>query len=202
VRPPHDAAGIRPPWSRFLSHPLPGDHVVQLYREERGLVDAVALFAGAGLLEGDAFILVGTPPHVKAVSGRLAGAGFDVDAARLWAQLWVVDAATLLSRLMSNGLPDKGAFDAIVGEALHRAGAGRRRVRVFGEMVDLLWKENLPAAIRLEELWNAAIVSHPISLLCSYCVDGLAESDARSSPIFPLPLHRAHSQQIPLEAWA
>ncbi len=199
-RSPIEAPRIQDPWHGCLSHPLPREHAVHLYRDQRGLIDALALFAGTGLFEGDAVILVATSPHVVAVTQRLEGAGFDMNEVRRWGQLSVIDAPTLLSRFMVDGLPDGAAFGAVVGETLGRAQAGgrHRRVRVYGEMVDLLWKQNLRAAIRLEELWNAVIEAHPISLLCSYCLDG----ESRSSFSFPGALHRAHSRLIPVEAWA
>jgi PAS domain S-box-containing protein len=47
-----------------------------------------------------------------------------------------------------------------------RAGA---RVRVFGEMVDLLWRAgNHVAAVRLEELWNELARLQCFMLLCAY----------------------------------
>jgi KaiC/GvpD/RAD55 family RecA-like ATPase len=198
MRPAILAPGLPPPWSGFLSDPRPGDHLLQLYRDDGRLVDVVSLFAGAGLLEGDAVVLVATPPHVDAVTRRLVAAGFDVDAVRRWGQLWVFDAATLLSRFLRNGVLDADAFDAIVGRTLDeaRAAARGRRVRVFGEMVDLLWKQNLEATRQLEELWNTTVEAHSVSLLCSYRF----EPEARSPESFPLSLHEAHSHHIPLEA--
>ncbi len=47
--------------------------------------------------------------------------------------------------------------------------AGSGRVRVFGEMVELLLRDDNPeAAILLEELWNDSVRRHPITLLCAY----------------------------------
>jgi MEDS: MEthanogen/methylotroph, DcmR Sensory domain len=189
---------IQAPWHGFLTDPLPGDHSVQLYRDEPKLVETVALFAEAGLAQGDAVVLVATPPHVEAVARRLECDGFDIEHVRHWGRLTVIDASTLLSRFTVEGQLDPEAFGAIVGELLEGAGAGgRHRVRVYGEMVDLLWKHDLDAAIRLEELWNSLIRSHPISLLCSYHLD-----DRHTLRLFPEPLRRAHSRQIPIEACA
>lgn len=200
MRPASHTSGLQPPGSRFLSDPVPGDHLLQVYRDECQLVDAVALFSAAGLRGGDAVVLVPTPPHVEAVTRRLVGAGFDVDAARRWGQLTVIDAATLLSRFMRNGLPNKDAFDAIVGETLDkaRAAARRRGVRVFGEMVDLLWRQDLEATEHLEQLWNATIAARSISLLCSYRL----EPEAHAAASFPHSLRQAHSLHMPLEARA
>jgi hypothetical protein len=42
-------------------------------------------------------------------------------------------------------------------------------VRVFGEMVSLLWDAGLiDAAVELEVLWNELGVQYPFSLLCAY----------------------------------
>ena len=44
---------IQPPWKDLLLQPLARDHVVQLYRDERFLVEAVALFTGIALGKGE-----------------------------------------------------------------------------------------------------------------------------------------------------
>jgi MEDS: MEthanogen/methylotroph, DcmR Sensory domain len=42
-------------------------------------------------------------------------------------------------------------------------------VRVFGEMVALLWNEgNARGAVRLEDLWNNLAKKIPFTLLCAY----------------------------------
>ena len=66
---------------------------------------------------------------------------------------------------------------------------GSRRVRVFGEMVDLLWRSNLPAAIRLEQLWSELIESANLSLFCAYSTSHVHES-------FPEALRTPHSHII------
>jgi MEDS: MEthanogen/methylotroph, DcmR Sensory domain len=189
---------IQAPWHDVLTNPRPRDHSVQLYRDDAGLIEALALLAGTGLAQGEAVVLVATPPHVLAVARRLQGDGFDLEQSRRSGQLTVIDAATLLARFTVDGRLDSGAFGAIAEDMLGKATAGgRRRVRVYGEMVDLLWKHDLEAATRLEELWNTIIASHPISLHCSYQLD---EVDALRP--FPPQLGRAHSCLMPLEASA
>jgi hypothetical protein len=69
---------------------------------------------------------------------------------------------------------------------------------VYGEMVNLLWRQNLRAAHRLEVLWNEVIQAHSISLFCAYHVDG----DEGESRLFPSDLRAAHSHLIPVEACA
>lgn len=66
-------------------------------------------------------------------------------------------------------------IEALIG----RAGrSGDRPVRVFGEMVGVLWLlGERPAAIRLEELWNAALGHLSFSLLCAYPVAGFRNGE-------------------------
>ena len=63
---------------------------------------------------------------------------------------------------------------------------GRRPVRVFGEMVDLIWKEHPGATSQLEELWNDVISTHSVPLLCAY---SLADTQPKSLPSNLLTCH-------------
>ncbi|MCA1812506.1 MAG: MEDS domain-containing protein [Halobacteriales archaeon] len=102
-----------------------------------------------------------------------------------------------MARFMDGARPDPAAFHDNVASVLHAARAtGATEVRAWGEMVNLLWKQgNLPAAMRLEELWNEAIDKHGIRLLCSYETHGLdvGTFDLLSS------LTHGHGRLIPVE---
>jgi hypothetical protein len=190
---------IQGPWNDLLVEPSQSEHLVQLYQDERSLIEAVALYAGVGLGRGEAVILVATPAHLEAVRRRLTDQGFDADELEQWRQLTVVDAAKLLSSFLVKGLPDAARFKAAVGRLIEdaRGAGGYSRVRAYGEMVNLIWREDLLATTRLEELWNDVIEAHRITLFCAYCVDG--SDDARR---FPPKLRALHSHMIPLEASA
>ena len=72
------------------------------------------------------------------------------------------------------GLPDADLFVRHVGKIVSHAAADGTPVRVFGEMVALLWAEhNVTAVMRLEELWNAYAEHAEFSLLCAYPTTGL-----------------------------
>jgi hypothetical protein len=70
-----------------------------------------------------------------------------------------------------------------------------RRIRAFGEMVDLLCERGNPtAAARLEELWNRLARRRAFSLLCGYRIDVFD----RDSQLSVLPeICRAHSHVLP-----
>jgi len=188
---------IQPPWKDLLVEPLARDHVVQLYRDERFLVESVALFTGIALGKGDAVVLVSTPPHARAIEDRLEANGYCVEDVKHWGQLMLTDAAETLAGFMVHDLPDPVLFKTIIGSVIQKAATASRngRVRVYGEMVNLLWRRNLAAAARLETLWNDVVQSHSISLFCSYHFDG------ERGP-FPSDLRAAHSHLIPVQAWA
>ena len=92
-------------------------------------------------------------------------------------QLMMLDTDEILSKFMGGSTPDWQLFRLHVGGLIARAGAGRarskgaprRRVRAYGEMVDVLWRDgNADAAVRLEELWNELAEVHRFDLLCAY----------------------------------
>jgi signal transduction histidine kinase len=146
-------------------------HFVQFYEEASSLVATVAEFIGAGLDTGQAAIVIATEEHVDAFVQCLASHGFDVDAARGQGDLILLDAGEMLSRFMVDGTPDAKRFDATFGPVIERTIRGDLRVplRMYGEMVDVLWKDgDTDAAIRVEELWNDLGTRHAFSLLCAY----------------------------------
>lgn len=190
--------GIQYPWRNLVVEPVTRDHFVQVYRDDRVLVEAVSLFAGAALGRGEGVLVVATRAHAHGVEAALAGEGFEVEDLRLWGQLTVLDADETLSRFMVDGMPDPLLFQALVRglvEAVRKSGR-YRALRAYGEMVDRLWIHNLPAALRLEELWNEAVQEHALSLFCAYCLDG----DGQSRRIFPPDLRALHDHLIPVEA--
>jgi hypothetical protein len=188
---------ISAPWNDRLAEPLSKEHLVQLYEDDRALVEAVSLYAGRGLGKGEGVILVATEPHLDAVEARLRETGFDLGDLKAWGQLTRIDAATLLARFLADGHVDAARFRSILADVITmaRRGGRFRRIRVYGEMVNLFWRVNHPATRQLEELWNEAIELHSVALLCGYRVD-VGEADSH----FPGDLRALHSHVIPVEA--
>src|SRR2546428_11340425 len=88
---------IQPPWKDLLVQPLARDHVVQLYRDERFLVEAVALFTSIALGKGESVVLVATPLHLRSIEHRLEANGFCVGDVKQWGQRTVGGASQTLS---------------------------------------------------------------------------------------------------------
>lgn len=172
----------------------PGEHFVQFYEDDDFLLDAIADFIGNGLRAGEAGVVVATAAHRQELERRLLAAGLDTAGAIESGQYVPYDAAETLMRLMLDGAPDPALFTATIGSIIARAAMGKRRVRVFGEMVALLAGEgDHAAALLLEGLWNQLRRSGSFALFCAYpmAVVGRAVGEICAE----------HSRVIPAESY-
>ena len=148
-------------------------HAVQFYKDSRSLADRVAKFIAEGFELGQPALVVATPLHAANITRALDASGIDSAAVKKTGELQVLDAAKMLRAFMINGQPDALLFKSNVGDVIERLCVGRKPcpIRVYGEMVDLLWQEgNEEAAIRLEILWNHLASAYDFALLCGYAV--------------------------------
>lgn len=165
-------------WQELLQTPGSERHIVQIYRDEPFLRDAVAAWVAPALEGGGGVILICAPHNAALVLGALRERGVDTDGPLACGRLVIVDARPFMARFIMDGMPDGARFHALASEALARLRAAlpspEGEVRAWGEMVNLLWQEGNPdAARRLEALWNEVIDAHGIRLLCSYRMDNL-----------------------------
>ncbi len=175
------------------------EHVVEFYETEKFLADTVTGFVGAGLHAGGAAIVVATHAHRCAFEDALRDSGIDVVHAVNADRYLAFDAAELLGRFMVDGVPDRRLFAEQIGAVLERAGAGSRRVRVYGEMVALLWAVgDTDSAIALEVFWNELAETHEFELLCAYPMS--AFKDVASADAFQQ-VCGAHTTVIPNEGY-
>ncbi len=176
------------------------EHVVEFYETEQFLADTVTGFVGPGLHDGGAAVVVATAEHRRLFEQALRASGIDVAHAIAADRYITFDAAELLRAFMVDGAPDARLFRQTVGAVLTRAGAGSRRVRVYGEMVALLWAGgDTDSAIALENLWNELAETHDFALLCAYPMS--AFKDAASAAAFEQ-VCRTHATVIPSEGYS
>jgi signal transduction histidine kinase/ActR/RegA family two-component response regulator len=175
------------------------EHFVQFYEADRCLLDSLSGFIGTGLREGDGCIVLATDAHREGLEERLKADGLDVAAAGASGRYISLDASSSLSRFMIDGSPDPAQFVEFAGNLYSLAAEGGRRVRIFGEMVMLLWAEgNYEAALRLEEFWNELHSTRPFQLFCAYPMNGFNGAGLAE------PLHHVcstHARVIPAESY-
>jgi signal transduction histidine kinase len=152
-------------------------HAVYFYDSDAGLSDRVGDFLGAGLRAGESAVVIATEPHLGLFVRRLEERHHEVGAARAAGRFVARSASETLGKLTVGAMPDAGLLKRMVGDlfdSIPNRGAGDKRPRVYGEMVDLLWKDgNAKAALGLEELWNDVGKAHSFDLLCGYATDHL-----------------------------
>jgi hypothetical protein len=174
------------------------NHLVAFYDSDGYLTDAVTRFVRASLIDGDAALIVATADHRRQFAAALENGGIDTAQARSEGRLILLDAEATLSGFQVDGMPDRALFREIVGGLISQAAAGHRQVRVYGEMVALLWAwGNAPAALALEDLWNQLAGEYPFGLLCAYPLHDIASG---GSPAFLTVCHQ-HSVVLPHETF-
>jgi len=175
------------------------DHVVLVYEAEVHLVDAVSRFVSIGLAAGEAAIVVATPPHREQLGARLCTQGVDLATACAQGQYIALDAAETLAQFMIDGWPDAQRFADVVGSVIAGARSRYPHMRVFGEMVALLWAAgHSDATLHLETLWHDLLKTYAFPLLCAYPLHGFVKGTHAQQ--FPT-ICAAHSHVIPAESY-
>jgi signal transduction histidine kinase len=176
-----------------------GEHLVQFYESDEFLLDTLAAFLDEGLSGGDACLVVAKSGRREGLDARLRARGLDTEAACLGGRFVTLDAAETLSEFMVGDAPDPLRFEAVVGGLIGRVAGEGRRVRIFGEMVALLWAEGKrDAALRLEALWNDLQKSRPFLLFCAYPMGGFG-GDPHAGPLGHV--CASHTRVIPAESY-
>ena len=176
----------------ILTHPDPHGHFVYPYTNESQFSEAVCLFISTGLRKGGSALLVMTDVHCTAVRKKLQEDGLDVAELEAAGRVLCQTAGDLLGTFMFDGIIDDHRFKTIVGNMIEntRAASFNGEVRVFGEMVDLIWIPHPKATHHLEDLWNQVIKLHSVPLLCAYSLGG-------SRPeVLPESLLESHSEAL------
>lgn len=160
--------------SAVHGRPEEHDHVVSFYDGDAGLIDALTGSFVAGFEQGGSAVVVATQPHRRDLDRALARRGFSLDELRASGRYQAFDAQDTLDRFMCDGGPNSELFDAAITPILAKASELSRSVRVFGEMVALLWDDdNVSAAIDVETMWNELRGQHPFALYCAYPLSAL-----------------------------
>ena len=180
---------MTPATAAILCNPRPCEHIIYSYTDDTELTDALTLFAKVGLMRGEAVILIVTARHADLIRQRLKQEGYEVAELLKSLQLVIADAEVVLATFFLDEQRFMIGIGSLIDQA--RAGSGRtRQIRVFDEMVDLIWISNLQATLRLEELGNEAIKSHSVTMLCAYSL-----GHGRPTSL-PAPILACHSRVL------
>jgi len=147
----------------------PRQHVAHFYASEDELIGHVSAYVIDALTSDETVMVVATPSHVTAFEAVLVGAGIDLVRARSESRLITLDAQHVLRDLGIDGCPSLAEFTGEVEDLISRLLESGRPLRVYGEVVALLWEAGLVgAAIDLENAWKGLIERFSFGLYCSY----------------------------------
>lgn len=179
-------------------------HIVQFFDTDESRAAGVAAFLAEGYAAGEPMFLVARPTSWHPIIGQMEKIGVCMRTAIAGGMLVVKDANDSLKRIAPLGTPDIRAFQASFGATLEGLARRGARVRVYGEMVDILAQRgDFENVIRLESIWSEVVPDFPVQLLCGYS----------ATSFLPASTHRAmadiccaHSdvrrhQDDPLAAW-
>lgn len=154
----------------FWSSLRPREHLLQCYAQDDALLDALEGFVSSALRGGDGVVVVATAPHLHELEKRLRAHWLDIDRAR-WEERYIPQLAQeVLGKFMDEDrLPNDERFRASVADLLAIARGPGRKVRVFGEMVNVLWaRGDVAGSIQLENLWCRFLLDNDVQLFCAY----------------------------------
>jgi hypothetical protein len=156
--------GVREGW-RMIGH------FARFYEDDESYSEVLIGYLGNGLEDGESCIVIGTPRHREILDKRLRGRiRLKSASTNYGGRYFLLDAAETLSRILVDSWPDRERFTEVIGGLIAQARkAGNGQVRIFGEMVNLLFAAGeAEKAVRLEELWNDLIAQQKFFLFCSY----------------------------------
>jgi DNA-binding NarL/FixJ family response regulator len=159
-------SGSYPPEGRSL-------HELQIYSDDASFLDGFTSFVAGGLHAGNAVVVLATEAHRRGLFQKLQARGFDLEAI-IESDCYIsVDACETLSSFMVDDQPDPDLFAGVVNSLVNTASkapnGASRAVSACGESAPFLWTQgNLDAALRIEELWDAAVHKYSLSTLCGY----------------------------------
>ena len=172
---------------------MPRPHSVQFYESDDFLCSVIAEYVAEGVRAGEPAIVIATESHNEMFALALRSEGIAAD------RVTFLDARQMLATFANAGEIDAGKFMTSVGSVIDAATEKTNRIRAYGEMVDLLWRDGyMDAAVKLEGLWNDLGELYPFRLLCAYAMNDFAS--AAHSARFDEVCH-THSHVMPAEVF-
>jgi PAS domain S-box-containing protein len=178
------------------------EHYVQFYEKDASLLNSLYTYISEGLTKRDACIVIATKEHREELEQRLQGAGLNLTTARIKGLYISLDAAATLAQFMDGYRPDKKCFTQVVEPLIIQAArCSSRPIRLYGEMVALLWSEGKrEAALHLEDLWNdLRLKSPPFTLFCAYSMQSFGKESYQQAF---REICEQHSRVIPSESFS
>ena len=144
-------------------------HDVSFYDDRTMLECCIVDYALEGLDADETVVLIVAASSLPSVRQAIAAQGADVDDLCRRRVLMLFDADATLGSVTTRDGIDWPAVTALAGRVVGDAKSTSRPMRLFGEMVALLWQRgDVQAALDLEKLWDELAHQHCFDVLCAY----------------------------------
>jgi len=165
----------------FWGEIAPSDHFLQIYESDEIFLDSLEAFANSGFANDDGVIIIATDSHLLALNRRLEK-NYNLNKLKAERQYIPIDAENALSEITNGDNIDEVKFHTLIDKLLSRVNKQRGgMVRVFGELVAILWGQgNRKAVIKLEKLWHELCSSGVLCLFCAYPKSGFRQDAIKS----------------------
>lgn len=170
--------------------------MLSLFDDDGRSLKTIGSWLARALLDGGTVLVVAEAQHCSVLLDTILAEGADVAEARLDGCLVELDAEETLARIFEGDRLPAASFDAEIGDIVRSALARGRPVRVYGEMVALLWREGRVGSVfDLETRWTELGARGRLSRVCGYPMEILS-----SGPVID-ELRRLHSHSPPVETF-
>lgn len=144
-------------------------HSVDIYGSSDELINNLIIYLIAGAKAGERSIIIARPQHVRMLKQKLERNElcrfFDLhDGSNI-----IFNAKSVLDDIVTGHKVNEAKFNKIIGGILSDFCTSGQPVRVYGELVALLWERgDEAAALEVEELWNKLAKKYCFALYCGY----------------------------------
>jgi signal transduction histidine kinase/CheY-like chemotaxis protein len=150
-------------------------HTVEFFAQFPGA--AIGQELAAALAAGKPAAAIARPAHLDAIRDELRARRVDIAEEIRRERLRLIDGDMIAEVASRNGTLDFGVVEQRVLAPLLRSLAHHDRIRVYGEVVDVLARRGQrAAALELEAWWNVQVAAHPIELHCGYSLAAFADA--------------------------
>ena len=162
-------------------------HEVAFFADDASAIDGYARFIESALNSGKTAVFVATERHRAEVLRKLETDDIDVTRVIGQGSYISLDVADTLSKIVINGVPDRGRCTELVGDLIARAPRGVKGEQpqtVFcGECAPtLLSQGNVEGAIEMERVWDQNARNFGAGIFCGYLWNGLPGGE--KNPLF------------------
>ena len=151
----------------------PEGHLIFFYNKQSELLKPLSEFIYYGIQAKEICIVIAQRANIIKINQRLNELLINADEQINKGQYIVLDANTILKKIMLNGLPNKTLFLETFNQAFsvlrNNYPYKKRKIRVYGELTATFYlTRNLKGIIQLESMWNELANKQSLTLFCGY----------------------------------